>query len=404
MLSVSEARERILSVFKPVESQNVSLMRAAGRVLAQDITARTDLPLFDNSSVDGFAIHLTDLEVSRTLKVIADIRAGEICETPLRPGECARIMTGAALPPGAEAVVMVEDTDFNERTPGLPAPQVVTIKRPVCKGENIRQRGGDLLTGDQILRAGTRLRAQEIGLLAMLGMVEVPVHRQPKVALLSCGDELLPVEARLTPGKIHESNSFVLAVLAENVGVDLIRLGVAMDSKEDVRSRLDRAVEANADLIVSSAGVSVGAFDFVKSVIEEGGELDFWKVNMRPGKPLAFGRYQGIPFFGLPGNPVSAFVGFEVFVRPALEKMQGLEVRHRLHQTAFLAEPLDSDGRESYLRGIISQENGRSMARLAGSQSSGNIFSLVRANALLIVPSGVKSLPASSEVEIWPIA
>lgn len=404
MLSVSEARERILAVFLPVESQTVSLNRAAGRVLARDIAAETDLPLFDNSSVDGFALHKADFACPRTLNVVADIRAGETSETPIRPGQSARIMTGAPLPPGAEAVVMVEDTDFNVRTPGTPAPQTVTIHKSVRPGENIRRRGDDLHTGDEVLSAGMRLRAQEIGLLAMLGAADVLVYRQPRFALLSSGDELLPVEAPLTPGKIHESNSYALAALAEAAGVELIRLGVAADTEADVRSRLERAVEAKADVIVSSAGVSVGAFDYVKYVIEEDGELDFWKVNMRPGKPLAFGKYRGVPFFGLPGNPVSAFVGFEVFVRPALEKLSGLELRPRPHQMARLAESLESDGRESYLRAVISQENGVLVARLTGHQGSGNIFSLVRANALLIVPSGVKSLPANSDVEIWPIA
>jgi len=404
MLSVSEARERILAVFLPVESQTVSLNRAAGRVLACDIAAETDLPLFDNSSVDGFALHKADFACPRTLNVVADIRAGETSETPIRPGQSARIMTGAPLPPGAEAVVMVEDTDFNVRTPGTPAPQTVTIHKSVRPGENIRRRGDDLHTGDEVLSTGMRLRAQEIGLLAMLGAAEVLVYRQPRFALLSSGDELMPVEAPLTPGKIHESNSYALAALAEAAGVELIRLGVAADTEADVRSRLERAVEAKADVIVSSAGVSVGAFDYVKYVIEEDGELDFWKVNMRPGKPLAFGKYRGVPFFGLPGNPVSAFVGFEVFVRPALEKLSGLELRLRPHQMARLAESLESDGRESYLRAVISQENGVLVARLTGHQGSGNIFSLVRANALLIVPSGVKSLPANSDVEIWPIA
>ncbi len=404
MLSVSEARERILAVFLPVESQTVSLNRAAGRVLARDIVAGADLPLFDNSSVDGFALHREDLASPRTLNVVADIRAGDYSETPLQPGECARLMTGAPLPPGAEAVVMVEDTDFNVRTPGTPAPQTVTIHKSIRPGENIRLRGDDLHAGDKVLSAGMRLRAQEIGLLAMLGAAKVPVYRQPRLALLSSGDELLPVEATLTPGKIHESNSHALAALAEAAGAKLIRLGVAADTEADIRSRLERAVAAKADVIVSSAGVSVGAFDYVKSVIEADGCLDFWKVNLRPGKPLAFGKYGGIPFFGLPGNPVSAFVGFEVFVRPALEKLSGLEVRPRPHQTARLAESLESDGRESYLRAVVSQENGRLMARLTGAQGSGNIFSLVRANALLIVPSGVKSLPANSEVEIWPIA
>jgi len=404
MLSVLEARERILTVFSPVESQTISLNHAGGRVLAEDITAKTDLPLFDNSSVDGFCLHEEDLASLRTLKVVADIRAGDFPEVPILPGQTARVMTGAALPPGTSAVVMVEDTDFTLRSIGTPAPQSVNILKSFVTGINIRRRGDDLHAGDKVLITGMRLRAQEIGLLAMLGETRVLVYRKPRLALLSSGDELLPVDAPLIPGKIHESNSLTLSVLAETAGVELTHLGVAADNKGDIRSRLDQAVRAGTDVIVSSAGVSVGSFDYVRSVIEEDGELNFWKVNMRPGKPLAFGKYHGIPFFGLPGNPVSAFVGFEVFVRPALEKLGGREIKSHPHQSAFLSEPLESDGRESYLRAIVSQENGRTIARLTGHQGSGNIFSLVRANALLIVPSGVKSLLANSEVEIWPIA
>jgi molybdopterin molybdotransferase len=403
MLSVSEARERILAFFSPVDSQTVPLERAAGRILSGDILARTDLPLFDNSAVDGFALHATDLYSPHPLTVIADIRAGEYFETAIKPGQSARVMTGAALPPGTSAVIMVEDTDFNVRSPGSRAPKMVTIKKAIQKGSNVRSRGDDLHTGEKVLAAGLRLRAQEIGLLAMLGESNVPVYRLPRLAVLSSGDELMPVDAALIPGKIHESNSLTLAALASTAGVELIPLGVAKDTKADIRKRFKRAVKANADVIVSSAGVSVGAFDYIKAVIEENGAIDFWKVDLRPGKPLAFGKYAGIPFFGLPGNPVSAFVGFEVFVRPALEKLSGQEVRPHPCATAYLAEPVVSDGRESYLRAVVGWENGRMVARLTGSQSSGNIFSLVRANALLIVPSGVKSLLANLEVEIWPI-
>ena len=403
MLSVSEARQRILAIFSPVDDVSLPLDRAAGRVLAADVTAATDLPLFDNSSMDGFALRTADSGLNRTLQVVADIRAGDWSQVLLRPGQAARISTGAPLPPGADAVVMVEDTDFNDRRPGAPAPQNVTLHKTVQPGENVRRRGDDLHAGEKVLQAGQRLRAQEIGLLALLGVAEVKVHRSPRLALLSCGDELLPVEAPLTPGKIHDANSSILAAQASTARVEILRLGVAADNEADVRSRLDSAVTEKADLIVSSAGISVGAFDYIKSVVESDGELDFWRVNMRPGKPLAFGKYHGIPFFGLPGNPVSAFVGFEVFVRPALEKLCGLEVRPRLRQKARLAEAIESDGRESYLRAVVTEENGKRIARLTGHQGSGNIFSLVRANALLILPSGVKSLPASSEIELWPL-
>jgi molybdopterin molybdotransferase len=298
---------------------------------------------------------------------------------------------------------MVEDTDFNQRSAGSQPPQTVAVYKPVRPGENIRRRGMDLHAGDKVLSSGTRLRAQEIGLLAMLGLPEAPVYRKPRVALLSSGDELVPVEAPLTPGKIHDANSYVLAALSESAGVELIRLGVAADTEADVRSRLERAVDEKADVIISSAGVSVGAFDYIKSVVESDGELDFWKVNMRPGKPLAFGKYRRIPFFGLPGNPVSAYVGFEVFVRPALEKLSGQTPQPHPSQKVRLAEAVDSDGRESYLRAIVTEEHGQLTARLTGHQGSGNLLSLVQANALLIVPSGVKSLPANSEAHIWRI-
>jgi molybdopterin molybdotransferase len=407
MLTVSEARERILVNFQPVEIKTVPLARAASHVLAGDIVAETDLPLFDNSSMDGFALRVSDTVWAtatspRNLEVVADIRAGDYSDIPLHPGQAALIMTGAMLPPGAEAVVMVEDTDFNVRLAGTPAPQTVAINKPMRAAENVRRRGDDLHAVDKVLSAGNRLPAQEIGLLAMLGVAEVPVYRQPKVAVLSSGDELLPVDVPLPPGKIHDANSYLLASLAASTGADLLQLGVAADTEADVRSRLEQAVEEKADVIVSSAGVSVGAFDYVKSVVEADGELDFWKVNMRPGKPLAFGKYHGIPFFGLPGNPVSAFVGFEVFVRPALEKLSGLTPRSRPRQTARLAEPIESDRRESYLRAVVAEEDGHLVACPTGHQGSGNIFSLVQANALLIVPSGVKSLPANSEVELWP--
>ena len=408
MLSVSDARARILEIFVSVETANLSIAHLTGRVLASDITAKTDFPLFDNSSVDGFALQISDSagagHVSpRTLMVTADIRAGTTSDIPIHSGQCARIMTGAPLPPGADAVVMVEDTDFNERIAGSPAPLTVAVYKPLQPGENVRRRGDDLHAGDKVLSSGTRLRAQEVGLLAMLGLPEVPVYRSPKVALLSSGDELLPVEVPLTPGKIHDANSYILAALTEGTGMELIQLGVASDTETDIRSKLERAVDEKADVIISSAGVSVGAFDYIKSAVESDGELIFWKVNMRPGKPLAFGKYHGIPFFGLPGNPVSAFVSFEVFVRPALEQLSGQTPHPHPSQKARLAEPVESDGRESYLRAIVTEEKGQLTVRLTGHQGSGNIFSLVQANALLIVPSGVKSLPANTEAEIWRI-
>ncbi|MFZ5855243.1 MAG: gephyrin-like molybdotransferase Glp [Chloroflexota bacterium] len=401
MLSVLEAQERILQKIHAVGQTKFPLEHAARRVLAEDIVAAADLPNFDNSAMDGFALRSQDTSASRvTLRVVADLAAGAAPTGSLAAGEAARIMTGAPLPPGADAVIPVEETDFSERGAGVPAPETVTITQKVDTGENIRPRGTDVRAGQAVLAAPHRLRAQDLGMLAMLGIANVPVYNIPRIALLSSGDELIPVDAPLTEGKIHDSNSYALAAQIEEAGAEAVRLGVARDERAAVESLLDRAADMAVDMIVTSAGVSVGAFDFVKEVVEAKGSLNFWRVNMRPGKPLAFGEYRGIPFVGLPGNPVSAFVTFEVFVRPALEKLSGLEPRPRRRTTVRLAEAIESDGRESYLRAVVDEQG---VARLTGHQGSGNLFSLVQANALLIIPAGVKSRPASSEVEAWLI-
>jgi molybdopterin molybdotransferase len=406
MLSVHAAQERILDGMQPVGSLSLPLDQAAGRVLSRDILAEVDLPAFDYSSMDGFALQAADVAQAgpaspQVLQVVADLPAGASPDVTIRSGQAARIMTGGPLPPGADAVVMVEDTDFNQFKTGAAAPPQVAVFRPAEPGQFIRRRGEDLHAGQKVLMAGRKLRAQEIGLLAMLGIPRVEVHRQVRVAVLSSGDELLGLNEPPSPGKVYDANSYSLAALAGGAGAEVIRLGVAADLAEDIRIHLERAVEAQADVIVSSAGVSVGAFDYVRVVVEQHGSLDFWKVNMRPGKPLAFGHYRGIPFFGLPGNPVSAFVGFQLFVQPAIEKLAGMTTGQKVCLTARLAGPVESDGRESYLRAVVAEEDGHLVARLTGHQGSGNIFSLVQANALLIVPSGVKSLPVNAEVEVW---
>ena len=399
MLSVTEARERILSRFHDTVEETLPLIECANRVLAVDIIAAHDLPPFNNSSMDGFAIRAVDSSTAATLSVVADIPAGSAPTVTLAKGQAARIMTGAQLPKGADAVIPVEDTDFNSRDAGTAAPQTVTFVRKVQARENVRLRGTDLRAGEIVLDKGRRLKPQDLGLLAMLGVGQVQVYKKPHVALLSSGNELLEVDTPLTEGKIHDANSYALAALIESAGADVLRLGVAKDTRESVESLLQKAINTQVDLIVSSAGVSVGAFDFVKEVLESNGQLDFWRVNMRPGKPLAFGEYHGIPFFGLPGNPVSAFVGFEVFVRPALERLNGTLDGIRLTVRVRCGEEIQSDGRESYLRAKIRTEDGIRIATLTGHQGSGNLLSLVQADALLIIPAGVKCVPVGQEVE-----
>jgi molybdopterin molybdotransferase len=383
--------------------EKLPLIECASRVLATDIIAAHDLPLFDNSSMDGFAVRAGDSVNAAapriTLSVVADIPAGSTPTVTLAPGQAARIMTGAQLPKGADAVIPVEDTDFLSRDAGTTAPQTVSFTRKVQAGENVRPRGMDLRAGDMILNKGHRLKPQDLGMLAMLGVTQVQVHKKPRVALFSSGDELLEVDIPLTESKIHDSNSYSLAALIEGADAEVVCLGIAKDTRTSVESLLQKAVSEGVDLIVSSAGVSVGAFDFVKDVVESNGRLDFWRVNMRPGKPLAFGEYSGIPLIGLPGNPVSAFVGFEVFARPALERMGGQMDETRFRVRVRCGKQIESDGRESYLRAKIRIENGIHMAELTGHQGSGNLLSLVQANALLIIPAGVKCVPAGQEVE-----
>jgi len=406
LLSVEQARERILSQLNPVTTESIKLDECGNRVLGRDVIASTDLPLFDNSSMDGFAVRAADVADAtnaspRSLHVVADIPAGTPSKIILAPDQAARIMTGAPMPAGADAVIPVEDTDFDNRHAGSSPPESVQIFKHAKMGGNVRPRGTDIRAGEVILEKGHRLKPQDLGMLAMLGVSNVIVHRKPRIALLSSGDELVGVDAALEPGKIRDSNSYVLAALTESANAEVIRLGVANDNRASVESLFERAVEQNVDMIISSAGVSVGAFDFIKEVVESHGKMDFWRVNVRPGKPLAFGDYRGIPFIGLPGNPVSAFVGFEVFVRAALGRLGGLLHENRQTVRVRSEDEIDSDGRESYLRAVVHEENGILVARLTGHQGSGNLRSLVQANALLIIPAGVKCVPAGQEVNAW---
>ena len=400
MLTVTEARERILSHFTATSTETISLIQAANRILGADIHADGDYPPFDNSAVDGFALRAEDTSASTvTLKVVADIPAGSAPTVTLKTGEAARIMTGAPLPQGADCIILVEETDFKDRNAGAAAPKTVTFARQLKPGENVRTRGMDIRSGEIVMQKGRTLKPQDLGLLAALGFDNLSVHKKARVALMSSGDELLEPGAPLEPGKIRDSNSYSLAAAIESAGAEVIRLGVARDTRESVTALLDKAAGEQADLILSSAGVSVGAFDFIKEIIEANGSMDFWRVNMRPGKPLAFGAYRNIPFVGLPGNPVSAFVGFEVFVRPVLERLNGKMDGGRQTVRVRCVEEIESDGRESYLRAKLEVKEGIRQAILTGHQGSGNLLSLVQADALLIIPAGVKCVPAGSEVD-----
>ena len=405
-LDVAEARRRLLDHFAPLGIEVLPLSQVAGRVLGRNILAEFDLPPFPNSAMDGFAVRAEDIvgadpDRPVSLDVVADIPAGQTVNIEVQADQAARIMTGAVIPTGADAVAPVEHTDYDRRESGTKAPNVVKVFTPFQSGAHIRSAGEDVRRGEVVLSAGQRIRPQEMGFMSMLGVSDVPVRTRPRVAVFSAGDELLPVEEPLVPGKIHDANSYSLIALVELCGGQAFNLGIVADAPEAVQDCLERCVSLDVDLILSSAGVSVGSLDFVRSVIEKDGRLNFWRVNMRPGKPLVFGHYKDVPFVGLPGNPVSAYVGFELFVRPALYMMQGRKEVLRPALKARLLAPVETDGRETYLRTIVSNDSGDLVARLTGHQGSGNLRSLVQANALVRIPPGVKSLPSGAQVDVW---
>jgi molybdopterin molybdotransferase len=409
LLSVLEAQQKILSAVPKREPESCSVEAAYGRVLTQNIHSPLELPPFTNSSMDGFAVrseetHNASAASPVRLPVKLDIPAGFSKTEPLLVGTAARILTGAPLPPGADAVVQLENTDQQGSSQTTSLPETVSIFVPVKKGENTRFAGEDVKSGQLVLKSGRILQPQDIGLLISLGVRQVSVWPIPPIALFSSGDELLTPDQPLTPGKIYDSNGFVLAGILKKAGAEVIQLGTARDNPQSVVEILDKALLYPPDLIISSAGVSVGVFDYVRQVIEENGSLSFWRVNMRPGKPIAFGYYKNIPFIGLPGNPVSAYIGSLLFALPVIRSLLGLPPFQQKLVKAILTEALESpDGRESFYRGNIKLVDGTYQASLTGHQGSGNLFSLVQANALLIVPAGVKVIPAGEEVSAWAL-
>ncbi|HLF03310.1 MAG TPA: gephyrin-like molybdotransferase Glp [Anaerolineales bacterium] len=406
MLSVSEALTRVLSNFQPLDSEPIPIHSAVGRVLARPVRATLNLPPFPNSSMDGYAVRADDTRlaserVPTALTVVGDVPAGVKPTLHVRPGVAVRVMTGAHLPDGADAVVPIEATGVARSVVNGPPPAQIEIRRSVDRGAYVRFVGEDVQAGEVVMEPGKEVRAYDVGVLAAFGLTEVQVVRRPRVAVLSTGDELVEVDQAPGLGQIRDSNSHSLAALVNKYGGEPIVLGVARDRVEAVSEKLRAAVDGKTDLIVSSAGVSVGAYDVVKAAVEAEGALDFWKVSMRPGKPVAFGNFRGIPFFGLPGNPVSAIVCFELFVRPVLRVMGGRQNVSKPTVDAALTESLQSDGRESYLRAVVTKEGDRYIARSAGGQGSNILSALVNANALVIIPEGMTEVPAGSMVKAW---
>lgn len=410
-LTVAEALSAILNAVSVLPAEEIPLDASLGRVLAEPVRAKDSLPPFANASMDGYAVRASDVANSGpehpvALPVVADIAAGSIADQSLQPGTAARIMTGAPLPTGADAVVPVEDTSEPWRDPRRPLPASVEVKRAVPAGAYVRYPGEDVRQGTVVLPAGRLVRPQEIGLMAALGVARLLVIRRPRVGVLATGDELIPVDQPLTPGKIRNSNGYTQIAQVASLGAVPESLGVAGDSEAAVRERLDAGLEAGVDLFVSSAGVSVGAYDVVKAVLEEDGNVAFWRVRMRPGKPLAFGTYGSVPFLGLPGNPVSAMVSFERFARPAILKMGGRTDLDRPTVWVTIQEAIQSDGRESYIRAKVARVGDEYVAQTTGQQGSHMMTSLTSANALIIVPEGVLSVERGEQLQAlmidWP--
>lgn len=411
-LTVEAALKLVLDGFDVLSSERTPILEALNRVLAEPVKARDSLPPFANSAMDGYTMRAVDVdgasrETPAKLRVVDDIAAGRPSTIEIEPGTAARIMTGAPLPRGADAVVPVESTSEPWREAVRDLPEQIEIYEAVSEGDYVRYPGEDIEAGADVLPAGHLLRPQEIGVLASLGVPEVAVVRKPRVGILATGDELIAVEEALQPGKIRNSNSYAQTAQVLNLGAVPVVLGIAGDREEDVRARLQAGLDAGVDVFVSSAGVSVGAYDVVKAVLEAEGNVGFWRVRMRPGKPLAFGAYQGVPYLGLPGNPVSAMVSFERFARPAILKMAGHRRLDRPSVDVILQEDIRSDGRETYARAVVTKvAGGDYVATLTGSQGSHIMTSLVQANALVIVPEGAKEVKAGQTLEAlmidWP--
>jgi molybdopterin molybdotransferase len=396
MLSVEEARDQILqNIPQALPSEEVPLTSANGRTLAVDAFAGEALPAFANSGMDGYAIRSPDTfgatPDSRVgLRLIGEVPAGHVYSGTVGPGETVRILTGAAVPDGADSVIAQELTEVSGG--------MVWALAETPAGTNIRPAGDDVTLGDLLVSKGSELGPAEIALLAALGIHPVRVTRRPRVAILSTGDELAPLGETPAPGQIRESNAFYLAAAVEKAGGLPVLLGVAQDRADEIRGRLQAA--GSCDLILSSGGVSVGDYDLVKQILSEEGTIHFWRVRMRPGKPLAFGLLGDTPFLGLPGNPVSAAVTFELFGRPAIRKLLGCCQLERTKVDVVLeGEDIERADRRHFVRARLRSRDGTLVATATGSQGSHRLSSLVGANALLVVMEGEGSVRAGDHLE-----
>jgi len=391
MLSVEQAQAEILGRARLLPTERVDIVAGLGRVLAEPIRSTRHIPPWPNSSMDGYAVRAVDTHPAATLKVIDRVIAGSLPTCTVGAGEATRIFTGAPMPSGADAVVPQEDVDARDG--------VIALRAAVERGAFVRPAGEDVREGDLVLEPGRPIGPAEIGLLATLGRTHVTVGRRPRVAVLSTGNELADLGTEPTPAQIPNSNTYSLMAQITEAGGLPLNLGVAPDRLDTIAERITRGQEA--DVLVTSAGVSVGDLDLVReALVNAGAELHLWKVDMRPGKPITFGSLAGRPVFGLPGNPVSAMVTFELFVRPMLLAMQGRRATSRPRVKAKVVAPIVNRGsRRGYLRVTLEPKDGRWKARLTGDQGSGILRSMVLGDGLAVLP-GDTTVTTGEEVEV----
>jgi molybdopterin molybdotransferase len=402
MIGVDEALQHILERVTPLPAYDADLLDALGLTVAQPVISTINIPPFRNAAMDGYAVRAADIVSASpadpvALTVVADIAAGHPSTVVVGPGEAARIMTGAPAPDGADTVVRFEDTD--ERGTRQERGRV-RILAATPLGANVRLPGEDVAAGQEVMPPGTLLGAAEIGVLASLGQARVRVHRRPRVAILATGDEIVDIGEHPGPGQIRDSNSYTLAALVRRFGGEPVLLGIARDRLDEVRRAM--RLERTCDLFLSTAGVSVGEYDVVKQALQAEGQIDLWQVNMKPGRPLAFGFLGQTPYLGLPGNPVAAMVSFELFARPLLLRLRGQRDVARPLLRARTLDRLDNgSARRHFVRVRVDVVAGGEMvARMAGNQGSGVLTSMMEANALAIVGEGITAIPAGACVDV----
>jgi molybdopterin molybdotransferase len=397
MISIEEALKTILEGIHPLGCEKLPITSAMNCVIGEDIVSGRNIPPLANSAMDGYAVISVDTAFASkgkpaVLDVLEDVPAGRVATQPVRKGQAIRIMTGAPLPDGADSVVPVEDTEAEEGR--------VKIFVAAAPGLHIREAGEDVKTDELVIPRGTILRAAEIGMLAALGRSYVSVHRRPVVTIVSTGDELVEVDETPGPGKIVNSNGYSLVALVLEAGGIPLQVGIARDNREDLLAKFRTA--ARADIVVSSGGVSVGDYDLVKDIMAEiGSRIQFWRIAMRPGRPLAFGLLEGKPLFGLPGNPVSSMVSFAQFIRPSILKMRGYRNIFRKTVRAEITEGYEKkQGLTYFLRARVDFHDGKYVAALTGEQGSGILKSMVLANGLIVLPEHLTAVKPGDEVAV----